>query len=108
MPTVQSTAVTRSNTYSLVKAMVYPYLTTSRLATLFVLFVMFPVISLLIRRRRTKSSGTSGAQTGSRIAVSNVALVRWGIEESGLLRRGWSEVIRAVADTVKMAGSGLV
>ena len=72
------------------------------------LFVMFPVVSLLIRHRRAKSSGTNGAQAGSRTAVSNVALVRWGIEESGLLRRGWGKVTRAVVDAVKMAGSGLV
>lgn len=108
VPTAQSAAVSRSNTYSLLKAVVFPYLTTSRLATLFMLFVMFPVVSLLIRRRRAKSSNTSGAQTGSRTIVSNVALVRWGIEESGLLRRGWGEIVRAVVDTVKMAGSGLV
>lgn len=48
--------------------------------------------------------GTSGT------AITNAELVRrrLGGVEAGLLRRVWGEVSRAVIDTVKMAGSGLV
>lgn len=42
--------------------------------------------------------------------ITNAELVRrrLGGVEAGVLGRIWGEVVRAVADTVKMAGSGLV
>ncbi|KXN84773.1 hypothetical protein AN958_12200 [Leucoagaricus sp. SymC.cos] len=111
-PTAQSTAVTRLSTYSLVKAAIQPYLTTSRLTTLFLLLVVFPVVSLLVRRRRraARIAALGGTGATSRSSITNAELVRrrLGGVEAGLLGRVWGEVVRAVTDTVKMAGSGLV
>lgn len=55
-----------------------------------------------------RSRGT-GASVGSTV-MTNAELVRrrLGGIEAGILGRFWGEVIRAVTDTVKMAGSGLV
>ncbi|KAJ3565206.1 hypothetical protein NP233_g7779 [Leucocoprinus birnbaumii] len=85
-PTIaQSTAVTRLSTYSLVKAAIQPYLTTSR------------------RRRKARL----GAAGGSMMTNAELVRRRLGGVEAGLLGRVWGEVSRAVIDTVKMAGSGL-
>ncbi|KAF7771597.1 hypothetical protein Agabi119p4_5908 [Agaricus bisporus var. burnettii] len=107
-PVAQSTAVTRLSTYSLVKAAIQPYLKTSRIATVFLIFVVLPLVSFLVRRRR-RAMTSRGTSAGS-AAVTNAELVRrrLGGMEAGLLGRFWGEVLRAVTDTVKMAGSGLV
>jgi len=81
---------------------------------MFLLFVVFPLISLMIRRRRraariANAAGPRG--TGAvNATITNAELVRrrLGGVEVGLLGRIWGEVVRAVTDTVKMAGSGLV
>lgn len=48
----------------------------------------------------------------SSAGVSNVDFVRrklvGTVNESGLARRAWGQVVRVITDTVKMAGSGLV
>ncbi|KAF9446835.1 hypothetical protein P691DRAFT_803381, partial [Macrolepiota fuliginosa MF-IS2] len=110
-PVAQSTAVTRLSTYSLVKATIEPYLSTSRLTTMFVLFVVFPLVSFLIRKRRRAAGTANAGRAGARAttAITNAELVRrrLGGVEVGILGRAWGGVIRAVTDTVKMAGSGL-
>jgi hypothetical protein len=94
--------------YALIKASLAPYLTTPNLSTLFLLFVVFPLISLILRaRHRRRKALTGGGSVGS----SNAEVVRRRLQsgvEGGLLRHAWSEVARVVSDTVKMAGSGLV
>lgn len=81
--------------------------------TLFLVFVLVPIISFLLRlRRRRQMQATSGA-IGAASAVRNVDLVRrrlhtGGVGNAGLMSRAWGEIIRVVGDTVKMAGSGLV
>jgi len=109
-PVAQSTAVTRLSTYSLVKAAIEPYLTTSRLTTIFVLFVLFPLVSFLIRKRRRAARVADAGRAGAEATITNAELVRrrLGGVEVGMLRQVWGGVIRAVTDTVKMAGSGLV
>lgn len=55
---------------------------------------------------RSQGTGTAAGST----AMTNAELVRrrLGGIETGLLGRFWGEAIRAVTDTVKMAGRGLV
>lgn len=71
--------------------------------------MVFPLVSFLIRKRR-RAARIVGAGAGTGSAITNAELVRrrLGGVEAGLLGRVWGEVIRAVTDTVKMAGSGLV
>lgn len=92
------------------KAAIEPYLTTGRLTTLFLLFVVLPLASFLIRKRRRAARIANAGGAGGVAAITNAELVRrrLGGVEAGLLRRVWGEVVRAVTDTVKMAGSGLV
>lgn len=74
-----------------------------------------------MRRRRQiaalgpLASGSSALTVGGAAltAASNADLVRRRLHasvasESGLVSRAWGGVVRAVGDTVRMAGSGLV
>ncbi|KAF8071787.1 hypothetical protein FPV67DRAFT_897307 [Lyophyllum atratum] len=98
---------TSLNTYALIKASLAPYLTTSNISTFFLIFVVFPLVSVILRarhRRRRSLSGPGGVS-------SNAELVRKrlrGPAEAGILGSAWGEIVRVVYDTVKMAGSGLV
>lgn len=62
----------------------------------------------------TNITALSGGAVAASSASSNADLVRrrllaaHGGVEGGLVRRAWNEVVRAVGDTVRMAGSGLV
>jgi hypothetical protein len=97
---------TNSSFYGLVKSSLAPYLTTSNVTTLFLLFVVFPFISFIIRaRHRRRKALTNGSGI-----TNNVEVVRRRLQgaEAGLLGRVWGEVVRVVSDTAKMAGSGLV
>ena len=60
------------------------------------------------------SGGTAATMAVASSASSNADLVRRRLQaahggvEAGFVRRAWNELIRAVGDTVRMAGSGLV
>lgn len=101
-----------------------PHLTASKLVFA-LLFVVVPLLSFIVRLRRKKArlrglGGTAtatGSLTGS---ASTLSAVRPGIAGSVVdVRRRlegrqsifgsvWREVTRAVTDTVRMAGGGLV
>jgi hypothetical protein len=114
-----------SSTYAIVKATVASYFTLPKLSTLFIIFVLFPVISFLLRlrHRRRKLLAGGGAVLSSNGDVmtplrngsngTNVDLVRKKLQQIGaadasLIWRLWKEIVKMVMDTVKMAGSGLV
>ncbi|TFK40446.1 hypothetical protein BDQ12DRAFT_680980 [Crucibulum laeve] len=108
-----STVVTTPpTTYALIRATLAPYITTPRLSTFIVLFVLVPLLSFVLRiRHRRQRQLLGGGGSGTLSVTSNTDLVRRRLaagNENGFLGRAWSEVIRAVADTVRMAGSGLV
>jgi hypothetical protein len=98
---------TSASFYALIKASLAPYLTTSNLTTLFLLFVVFPFVSFIIRARHRRRKALVNQGSG---VANNVEVVRRRLQgaEAGLLRRAWGEVVRVVLDTAKMAGSGLV
>jgi len=71
-------------------------------------------------RRRRRLAGLGPLATGpgplviggAAATVSNAEIVRRRLhfsgDENGFLRKSWNNMVRAVGDTVKMAGSGLV
>ncbi|KAF9563214.1 hypothetical protein CPC08DRAFT_706140 [Agrocybe pediades] len=110
------------STYALIRASLAPYLTSTRVTTFLVLFVVVPLISFVLRMRRRKrllQLGLEGGATAASIAAavsanSNADLVRRRLQaasggmEGSLVQRAWGEIVRVVGDTVRMAGSGLV
>lgn len=112
--------------YALVKKTLTFYLTPQKLSTLLIIFVLFPVISFILRfrhKRRKLLAGGGGASANGGVTplingpngalASNADLVRKRLQHigaggDGLVQQLWAEVVRMVADTVKMAGSGLV
>ena len=96
-----------TSSYALLKASLAPYLTTSNVTTFFLLFVVFPFISFIIRaQHRRRKALTNGGSS----VTNNVDVVRRRLRgvDAGFLGRVWTEFLRAVSDTAKMAGSGLV
>ncbi|KAF9466623.1 hypothetical protein BDZ94DRAFT_1251378 [Collybia nuda] len=110
-PHPQAAAMRSSSlsTYALIKASLAPYLTTSNISTFFILFVIFPFVSLVLRARHKRRKAIVSGNPGSYMQ-NNAALARrrLQINEAGLLGRVWSDIVRVVLDTVRMAGSGLV
>lgn len=98
---------TSAGFYTLIKASLAPYLTTSNVTTLFLLFVVFPFVSFIIRARHRRRKALMNGGSG---VTNNVEVIRRRLQgaQAGFLGRAWGEVVRAVSDTVKMAGSGLV
>jgi hypothetical protein len=106
---------------SLVRASLAPHLTRSKVTTFVLLFIIFPLFSVLLRIRRRQrllpsisslnngqspsAHGVSAAETARRrLAASSRAKSLSGLDIAKL----WTEVMRTVVDTVKMGGRGLV
>ncbi|KAI0312781.1 hypothetical protein OF83DRAFT_1144335 [Amylostereum chailletii] len=110
-PHVASTTASETpvSAIAVVRAFVRPYLqqgfSLSRLVV-FLISLLLPALSLLIRLRRRRV-GIPGAPAGS--AAAEDVRRRLGVRKSaGLWRTLWEEVVRAVGDTVRMGGRGLV
>ncbi|KDQ57137.1 hypothetical protein JAAARDRAFT_157256 [Jaapia argillacea MUCL 33604] len=120
-PIQRSSSPTTPNILSLIKASIRPHLTTSKILSFVLLFVIFPLVSLLVRVRRRKLSGSgsgagvgsgmgSGSGVGARATAEEVrkSLMVRRFGEVGVVGRLWKEVVRAVGDGVRMGGRGLV
>ncbi|KAF8805431.1 hypothetical protein BYT27DRAFT_7169561 [Phlegmacium glaucopus] len=100
------------NTYDLIRVSLAPYLTSKRMTTFLVLFLLIPLLSFILRMRRRKRQLSLDGVAAT--AASHADLVRKRLQAAGgrvegsLLARAWGEIVRVVGDTVKMAGSGLV
>ncbi|OAX42195.1 hypothetical protein K503DRAFT_734196 [Rhizopogon vinicolor AM-OR11-026] len=98
----QSLATTQPPSSSaLIRSYFSHYFTPGRIATLSVLFFLIPVLSLIIRRRRRSQMPV----------VSTADQVRRRLLEArgdSILRQLWGEMVRAILDTVRMGGGGLV
>lgn len=94
------------STLTLIKASLGPYLTTSKMTTFVLLFVLLPLVSFVMRirrRRRLMGAGAGGA------AAADVVRRRLAASQSqNTIGWIWREVVRAVGDTVRMGGGGLV
>lgn len=89
-------------TLALIRVSVCRYMTANRLTTLSIVFLLLPLLSYLIRLRRGRGSGAP---------VSTTDQVKRRLLDSrsdSFLRRMWEEVVRAIVDTIRMGGSGLV
>lgn len=110
-------------TLALIKASVKPYLvrligasSASKIASLVVIFVIVPILSLLLRmlrrRQRLPVSSSFGAGGGADLVRQRLQAVNANANAMGalgkLLASAWFDIIRIVLDTVKMGGSGLV
>ncbi|KAF7979151.1 hypothetical protein HWV62_43399 [Athelia sp. TMB] len=102
-------AVRAPTTLALLRASLAPLggQLSGRVYTFVLLFVLIPLISLVLRIRRRQASGVGGvAGVGAADAVRRrLAAAGAG---AGVVGRVWSEVVRAVGDTVRMGGGGLV
>lgn len=115
------------STYRIVKATLASYFTLPKLSTLLIIFVLFPVISFLLRlrhRRRkllagggasipSNASGVitplrNGSSAGTNVELVKKKLRQMGAADASLAWKLWMDIVRMVMDTVKMAGSGLV
>ncbi|EIW57266.1 uncharacterized protein TRAVEDRAFT_168912 [Trametes versicolor FP-101664 SS1] len=74
-----------------------------------VLFVVLPLVSfvLRLRKRRLRVGGTGGAANGGTVDAVRRRL-RGAEAQRGVVGQVWEEIVRAVLDTVRMAGRGLV
>ena len=84
----------------------------SRMVLYAVLFVVVPLVSFVLRLRRRRAAGAPARAVGGAGAGGTVDMVRRrlrGVDGQGnVVGRLWEEVARAVLDTVRMAGRGLV
>lgn len=109
------------NLLMLVRDTLRPHLTASKLVFA-LLFVVVPLLSFVVRlrRKRARVRGLGGVGTGAASPLSavrpgaagSVVDVRrrlgMGEGQQSMLGSVWREVTRAVSDTVRMAGGGLV
>ncbi|KAH0585342.1 hypothetical protein J132_09119 [Termitomyces sp. J132] len=104
----QSAAVRPANLsiYAIIKASLAPYISTSNVTTIFLLFVVFPLVSLALRARHRKRQALNRSIT----PIQSAELVRRRLQMAGAgpLSKAWGEMLRVVYDTLRMAGSGLV
>ncbi|KIJ13409.1 hypothetical protein PAXINDRAFT_13747 [Paxillus involutus ATCC 200175] len=89
-------------TLALIKESLRPYLTANRLATLSILFLLLPLVSYSIRLRRMR------AVSAPQSTADQVKRRLFDTRRDSVLSRLWNEVIRAILDTVRMGGGGLV
>src|SRR5882762_11614681 len=105
-PLERSSANVRApSTLAVIRASLLPYLTSSRVTTFLLLFVLVPVISLIIKIRRQRRIVGTGAGLGAAEVVKR-RLANGQVQTT--IGRVWGEVVRAVTDTVRMGGGGLV
>lgn len=90
------------STLALAKESFCRYLVANRSAMLSVLFLLLPLLSYLLRARRGNGS-VPGSTTTDQVKRRLV-----GNGSDSFLRRVWGEIVRAIVDTVRMGGSGLV
>ena len=106
-----SSAVTRSPSIfaimrSFIEASMHN-LTKSKVTAFILLFIVFPLLSLMFRLRRRKTIATGSANAGVADSVRK-RLQASALEKKGVIAGMWGELLRSVVDTVKMGGRGLV
>jgi hypothetical protein len=104
IPSAAATRHSNLSTFSLIKAYLAPYATSSSITTMILVFIVFPALSLVIRARRRKLL-QSGAGVPSNASLTRQQLM---LSQRNALSRIWALIIRTVFDTIRMAGSGLV
>ena len=90
---------------ALIRASLGPYLTSPRVTTFLLLFFLLPLVSLIMRIRRHRRTVDAGARLGAADVVRRRLANGQG---QTVISRIWAEVVKAVGDTVRMGGGGLV
>ncbi|KAI0091266.1 hypothetical protein BDY19DRAFT_991834 [Irpex rosettiformis] len=107
--------VREPSTLALIRSYINDFLrntTKSKIIIYFVVFVVFPAISLAVRIRRRRNFRLVQAGEGG-VGAADVVRRRLRGTTGGPLPGGsllgslWNEVIRAVGDTIRMGGGGL-
>jgi len=103
-------ALLRSSFDALVQRM-----SRTKVAAYLLLFVVFPLLSFVFRVRRRRASGAGNGAHSSGTTVEEVrrrlrssALMEGKGSAGGFVWQMWTELLRAVSDTVQMGGRGLV
>lgn len=106
-----------SSIFAFIKTTLRPYLSSYSASQIIfgLLFMLVPLFSFIMRRRRRQSSlpslpsspGVSSSSTGVDDVRRRLAR-RAEMRSGGVLGTVWRESVRAVFDAVRMAGSGLV
>ena len=91
-------------TLAVIRESLRAYFTTNRLTTLTILFLLLPVVSYIIRRRRARAAPVMAAAS----TADQVKRRLFDARRGSVLHKLWSEVGRAIWDTVRMGGGGLV
>ncbi|KAG1803459.1 uncharacterized protein BJ212DRAFT_1449875 [Suillus subaureus] len=97
LPVDHSLATAPPTSLTLIRSYFNHYFTANRIATLSVLLFLIPLISLMLRRRRRLETPAD--------------LVRRRLLEArgdSIATQLWNELVRAVLDTVRIGGGGLV
>ncbi|KAI0682658.1 hypothetical protein C8T65DRAFT_687261 [Cerioporus squamosus] len=108
-PAATESSTRPPSTFALIRASLHALVqntSRSRVVLYAVLFVVLPVVSLVFRLRQRRTVVAKGAPG----AVEAVRRRLRGVPEGqgSAVGRLWEEVARAVVDTVRMAGRGLV
>ncbi|KAI0777029.1 hypothetical protein BC629DRAFT_1594749 [Irpex lacteus] len=107
-----SSAVREPSTLTVIRSYIDNFVhntTKSKIMVYFVVFVVFPVISLAVRIRRRNfrlAQAGQGAQGAADVVRRRLKGTTSGPGGS-LLGSLWNEVARAVGDTIRMGGGGL-
>ncbi|KAJ3480784.1 hypothetical protein NLI96_g8103 [Meripilus lineatus] len=79
----------------------------SKTITFVLLFVIVPIVSFVLRLRRRRIAGVAGTSAGAAVEVRR-RLRTGNAQGRGPIAMVWDEFVRAVGDTVRMGGRGLV
>ena len=89
-------------TLALIRESFRTYFTMNRLTTLTVLFFLLPMVSFIIRLRRARAAPVQAS------TADQVKRRLFDARGGSVLHKLWAEVGRAIWDTVRMGGGGLV
>ncbi|KAF9243445.1 hypothetical protein BU15DRAFT_72118 [Melanogaster broomeanus] len=89
-------------TLELIKRSLRTYFTANRITTLSILFLLLPLVSYFIRLRHVRAVATPAS------TADQVKRRLFDARGDSVLRRLWNEVVRAILDTIRMGGGGLV
>jgi hypothetical protein len=87
-------------TLALIRESLRAYLTTNRLTTLTILFLLLPLVSYIIRRRRARAAAAPALASTADQVKRRLFDTRGG----SILHKLWSEVGSVIWDTVRMGG----
>lgn len=108
--TLTPPAVRPPTTLTILRTYLHNVLTNAskaKLAAFFLLFVVFPFLSFMLRMRRRRMI-MGGTGTANQVRRRLRGVEGGAGVTTGLIANLWEEIVRAVGDTIRMGGGGLV